>query len=86
MVINLNNEEDEECFKLAVLTALHQENIDSHRNNYRNLGGSRAIMIRENKNFPSISVRSASSKEQQCFCECLSNRRREREALHSQKG
>ena len=31
-IINPQNEEDEECFKWAVLTALHHDSIDSHSN------------------------------------------------------
>ena len=86
--INPKNEEDEECFKWAILAALHQEQIDSHpeqisklrrfEDNYdwRGLGFSIA--------FSKIALRLRT--EQQCFCECLDNRRTEKEALHSQKG
>ena len=51
-VINLKNEEDEECFKWAVLAALHHEVIGKDPQRISNLRSSKVVTIGEGCDSP----------------------------------
>ena len=60
-VINPKNENDEECFKWAVIAALHYVDIKSYPERIRTSGYTFRIMIGPDKSFLCLSKRSTNS-------------------------
>ena len=85
-IINPQNEDDEDCFKWAVIAALHHEEIENNRQGISNLRRFEGSYDWRGLEFPiALNKIDIFEQKERHFLECLSNRRREGEALHSQK-